>query len=151
MKDLIIRDDDISYWTSVEEVDSKYRDYFERGIKISFAVIPCASKMYNLGDISTFYQDQDNSKWIGDNIDLVKYLKEKINKGLVEIMLHGYNHLYNFKSFDKKLKVASKKNLHEYRSENELITFIGEYNYQSYKSLYSKTKTGKDYLSSIFE
>ena len=141
MKDLIIRDDDISYWTSVEEIDFIYRDLFDKGIKISFAVIPYAAKMYNLGDPHTFYQDENDSKWVGENTKLVKYLKEKIDKGLVEIMLHGYNHLYCFKSMDSGLKIASEKNLDEYRSRNKLVTFIGEYNYQGFNALYSKTKS----------
>lgn len=56
----------------------------------------------------TFYQDENNSTAIGENQDIVDYIKEKIDDGLVEIMLHGYNHLYSFEC-DGVIKTATKK------------------------------------------
>jgi len=146
---LIIRDDDLSYWTKVEEIENIYKPLWNKKIKISFATIPFSVKMYNAGDFSIFYQDTEE-KALDENTELIEYMKEKIKNGLVEIMLHGYNHLYAFEC-DKEIKFATKENLKICRSKNKKIKFLGEYNYQDYKILDKKTKLGKEYLEDIFK
>ena len=111
MKALIIRDDDLSFWTNPNEIDFLYKPLFDKRIKISFAAIPCAVKSFNLGDFKSFYQDDNSQAPIFENKDIVEYIRDKIKEGLVEIMLHGYTHLYNFKSFDNNIMVASYENL----------------------------------------
>lgn len=149
MKSLIIRDDDLSFWSKPDEIDSIYRPLFDRGIKISFAVIPFAVKMFNAGNFDTFYQDENSATPIGKNTDIVDYIKEQNNKGLIEIMLHGYNHLYRFEC-EGKIRTATKENLAPARLENKHIRFIGEYTGESYATLYRKTKHGKEYLEDTF-
>lgn len=149
-KYLIIRDDDLSYWTSPQDIEIVYKPLFDRKMKISFATIPFAVKMFNAGNFHTFYQDESTSMPIDKNKDIVEYIIEKINDGLVEIMLHGYNHLYSFEC-DGVIKTATKENLEPCRKQNKKINFIGEYNYQDYEMLNKKTKKGKEYLEDLFK
>lgn len=149
-KYLVIRDDDLSYWTKVNDIERIYKPLFDKKIKISFATIPFAVKMFNAGNFDTFYQDENSSLPIEKNKEIVEYIKEKINDGLVEIMLHGYNHLYSFEC-DGVTKTATKENLQNSRELNKKINFLGEYNYQDYQTLYKKTKEGKEYLEDIFK
>lgn len=53
--------------------------------------------MFYLGGFGKFYQDITDSRPLGENKDLFVYMKEKIKLGLVEIMMHGYNHIYFFR------------------------------------------------------
>ena len=147
--DLIIRDDDLSYWTKPKEIEEVYKPLFNRKIKISFATIPFSVQMFNAGDFDTFYQDTKEQP-IGRNKEIVEYIKEKIDDGLVEIMLHGYNHLYSFEC-DGEIKFATKDNLAPCRKQNKKIKFLGEYNYQSFEELNKKTKLGKEYLQDLFK
>ena len=149
MSSFIIRDDDLSYWTRVKEIEKVYEPLFEKKIKVCFATIPFSVKMYNAGDFNTFYQDLEE-KAIGNNKEIVEYIKEKIKDELVEIMLHGYNHLYSFEC-NGKIKFATKENLSPCREQNQKIRFLGEYNYQDYENLNKKTKLGKEYLEDIFK
>jgi len=148
MKNLIIRDDDLSYWTKTEDIERVYRPLFEKGVKISFAVIPYAVKMHNAGNFDLMYQDEDSAKAIGENREIVEYIKDKIDKGLVEIMLHGYNHLYSLKT-DDMIYVATKFNTMYMREKKKSFYFLGEY-IDEYDKLYAKTKEGKKYLEDLF-
>lgn len=147
---LIIRDDDLSFWTTVEEIDNLYKPLFQKKIKISFATIPFSVQMFNAGNFETFYQDEHSAMPIGENKAIIEYLKEKISDGLVEIMLHGYNHLYSFE-YEGLIQTATKENLTPYREKHQNISFLGEYNYQSNEILEKKTKHGKEYLEDIFK
>lgn len=148
---MIIRDDDLSYWTNTKEISSIYDSLFGKNIKISFAAIPFSVKQYHLGNIGgKFYQEENTEAWLGQNKEIVNYIKEKIDDGLVEIMLHGYNHLYSFEC-DGMVKTATKENLKEASANNKKINFLGEYNYQDYQTLYRKTKEGKEYLEDLFQ
>ncbi len=149
MKRLIIRDDDLSFWSSVKEIDEIYAPLFKRGIKVSFAVIPFAVKMYNPGNFELMYQDENLSTPIGENREVVEYIKEKIDEGLVEIMLHGYNHLYSLQVGDMIYK-ATKENIEYLKKEGKSFRFIGEYMYD-YDRLFEKTKRGKEYLEDLFK
>jgi len=149
MKYLVIRDDDLSYWSRVEEIDLIYKPLFEKGIKVSFAVIPKAVRMYNAGDFDLMYQDEYSATFIGENVEIVKYIKNRIKEGLVEIMLHGYNHLYSLKVGDMIYR-ASKENIEYLKQNGEKFEFIGEY-IGDYETLFEKTKKGKEYLEDLFE
>jgi hypothetical protein len=146
---LIIRDDDLSYWTKPCDIENVYKPLFDKKIKISFATVPFSVKQYFSGSRKNMYQELDE-KSIGENNEITEYLKEKINDGLVEIMLHGYNHLYSFEC-DSVVKIATKENLQKPREPNKKINFLGEYSYQNYKTLNKKTKDGKEYLEDLFK
>ena len=149
MSSLIIRDDDLSYWTRPTEIEKVYKPIFDKKVKVSFATIPFSVKMYNAGNFNTFYQALEE-KPIGENKEIINYIKEKIKENLVEIMLHGYNHLYSFEC-DGKIDFAIKENLEKSRRIHKKIKFLGEYNYQDYKTLNKKTRLGKEYLEDLFK
>lgn len=150
MSAFVLRDDDLSYWTDLNEIDYLYKDLFDKGIKISFATIPESIQSINLGDFKTFYQLKGSETLIHKNVDLVIYIKDLLKKDRIEIMLHGYNHNYYLKSRNKLLEatIENKKKLSE---SNQKYQFIGEYNINNFDLLLRKTKEGKQYLEDTFE
>ncbi len=149
MKYLVIRDDDISYWTKPEEIERVYKPLFEKGIKVSFAVIPKSVKMFYPGDFEKMYQDEKSAVSIGENEEITVYVRDLVEKERAEIMLHGYNHLYFISVNDKKY-IANKENLDRFRKERANITFLGEY-MDAYEVLYEKTRKGRRYLETLFD
>lgn len=88
-----IRDDDTSYFTSPDELIRAYEKIWIYG-PVNLAIIPFSVKTFNHGVKGKFYQDLTNQYFIGDNEELVAFLKKMINENKVNIMLHGYNHAY---------------------------------------------------------
>ncbi len=149
MKYLIIRDDDLSYWTESREIERIYEPLFKKGVKVSFAVIPKSVRMFNPGDFAKMYQDEKESFFVGENEEITAYIRELVDSDKAEIMLHGYNHLYFISVNDKKY-IANKENLDRFRKEKAFIKFLGEY-MDAYDVLYEKTKKGKRYLETLFD
>ncbi len=89
---LFIRDDDTSYFTKVSELESAYNDIWKFG-PINLAIIPYSVETFNQGELGSQYQNHKEF-FIGDNLELVEFIKLKIAEKKVNIMLHGYNHLY---------------------------------------------------------
>ncbi|MGB9735994.1 MAG: DUF2334 domain-containing protein [bacterium] len=153
LKTFCIRDDDISYWTTPASLKNIYEPLWRDGIPVSLAVIPYSVKSYNQWDREFFYQEMD-AKPIRDNKELVEMLKYYTEKKLVEIMMHGYNHIYkvSMSKRESSLVPADKKYLDEIRAQkkNKKLYWVGEYRWGTYKELSYKTKQGKEYLESVF-
>jgi hypothetical protein len=125
---IAIRDDDISYFTDPKDLDNVYSDIWNYG-PISMAVIPFDVETCGRGDNNSFKQTVKEFP-VGENKDLVEYLKQKIAENKIYIMLHGYNHYY------KPIK-------------NECNPFgIPEFAYRS--NQYKYLKLGKEYLEALF-
>ena len=77
MKYLIIRDDDLSFWTDKDELEEKYLPILENNYFVSFGVIAKSVKSFNLGCHDLFYQDFNQVKSINDNINIVKFIKNE--------------------------------------------------------------------------
>jgi len=140
-----IRDDDVNYWTKPQDLEKVYGEVLARGIPISFAVIPFAVRTYNWGDPDKFYQDENITEPVGNNKDLVEFLRRYISKGLVEIMQHGYLHLYAFKTFwASGIKLAIRINLESVRLKKSgtELRWIGEYLWKDKDRLIKETKEG---------
>jgi len=154
IKAFCIRDDDVSYWTTPTSLKSVYEPLWSKGIPVSLAVIPFAVKSYHQEDRSLFYQEIIE-KPIDENKPLVALLKVEIEKGLVEIMMHGYNHLYKVGINRKNdmLVPADKKHLNKIKTlpNNKKLYWIGEYKWGTYNELSYKTKQAKEYLESLFD
>lgn len=90
---IYIRDDDVSYFTSPEEITSAYGVALKRG-PVSFAVIPFAVKTENYGDSKAFRQDLTSKYPIHQNTALIDFLRDLIRERRAYIMLHGFNHIY---------------------------------------------------------
>lgn len=144
-----IRDDDVSYWTKPEEIETVYKNLWQKGIKVSFSVIPFAVQSFNMGDFNNFYQD-DKPTPLHKNKELVEYLREKLKLGEISIMLHGYTHHYRIK-YKNKFLLPTKENLEMVKKSGKKIKWVGEYSWGSYKELYERTKIGKAYLEDIFK
>jgi len=95
-----MRDDDVSYFTNASMLETLYDHAWKLSFKASLAVIP------NRGM-------HGKNFLISENKELVKYLKNKIDEGVVDIILHGYAHtriadkhefaINNFQQVDKTL------------------------------------------------
>lgn len=89
----VIRDDDLSAWTDINEIKKLYGHFLEEGGKVSFATVPNAVEPFYRGNRSMMYQGVER-KEILLNKELVDYLRPYIRCGQVEIMQHGYDHGY---------------------------------------------------------
>ncbi|MBN1202571.1 MAG: DUF2334 domain-containing protein, partial [Anaerolineae bacterium] len=85
-----IRDDDTSFFTRPDDLENCYAALWAGG-PVSLAVVPfhkgCRSK-----GIPEAYHATGDTYPLGDNHELVKYLREQVSAGRVEIMLHGITH-----------------------------------------------------------
>jgi peptidoglycan/xylan/chitin deacetylase (PgdA/CDA1 family) len=88
----VVRDDDLSAHTPLAHLRSVYDPLFERGIRVSFAAIPYAYRVYH-PEQNQFSQN-DTGTWLGTRTDIIDYLTPYIQSGQVEIMMHGFDHRY---------------------------------------------------------
>lgn len=101
---VIIREDDISYFTDVEKLKTIYGPLIEREIPINFSVIPKVSSniplekdnIYRVKEgleqepfIPPEYRGQCGFYEVGENKALVRFLKSLKN---TDILQHGYTH-----------------------------------------------------------
>ncbi|HAW58873.1 MAG TPA: hypothetical protein DCX03_07665 [Bacteroidales bacterium] len=88
----IIRDDDTSFFTQSKDIISAYGPLWGE-IPITLAVIPYDVPTYNRGIPKTFYQETKPVS-IEGNYPLIDEINEGIRQNYLQVMLHGYNHLY---------------------------------------------------------
>lgn len=113
-------DHDTNYFTKPEQLENVYGKIWDK-IPISLSVVPFHACTKS-GAIPQEYWEGDRIFPIGENRKLVNFLKKKIEKNIVSILMHGYSH----KDYD---------NGYEFE--------VGE-------NLYEKVKGGKKYLEEIF-
>lgn len=91
----IIRDDDLNYFHSLEDIKRVYHEVFAMGVPVGFSTIPFVT---NLSDLHIKNQGEQGKEYaISENKELVDF----INKNpLIEIMLHGCNHENNNNQFE---------------------------------------------------
>lgn len=144
---IAIRDDDLSYWTSVEEIDDLYGEYFRKGMKISFATVPNSVKIYHGGDRTKFYLGNER-RLICDNSQLVGYIKEHIREGHIEIMQHGYDHTYCIELNEKRIFLS--EDVRKQVGETNQLTFVPECIHKDDETLQKELKQGKEILEDTF-
>lgn len=90
---LAIRDDDMNFFTKVEDIEFIYRDF--NNFPISFAVIP---KVKNVSTVGACSDTRGNTipANITDNQELIAWLQQRIKLGFAEVLLHGETHEYKF-------------------------------------------------------
>jgi len=96
---IVIRDDDINYFTSPHMLKNLYSLAWNKGFKISLSVIPNQNTFSDSRNarallIPPEYRRPMGSYSILDNNALINYLQKKALNSDVCIMLHGYNHDY---------------------------------------------------------
>lgn len=116
-----IRDDDTNYFTRPDDLEKVYGKIW--GIcPISIAAVPFHACTKS-GAIPKEFWAGDEIFPIGENKELVKFLKRKIREKEISVMLHGYSH-------------KDYKNGYEFEADNDL---------------YFKVKKGKEYLQELFD
>lgn len=132
MVKLAIRDDDLNFFTKVDDLEKVYGpiSYFP----ISYAVIPTVMDVSTVGKCP---ETRGNSMpmWIGENHDICNWLKEKLRRNECDILMHGITHSYHFVNGNRKAEM-------EWRNEQNLC--------QEIKELKTKMEMLFDYKISVF-
>ena len=121
MMKFAIRDDDTNYFTTPEALSRNYEAVWDKCL-ISLSVVPFHACTKS-GAIPEKYWSGDKIFPIGENKELVQFLKGKIREGKVSITLHGYSHKDN----------------------------LDGYEFETGANLYNKVKRGKEYLEELFD
>lgn len=92
--DIIIRDDDINYFTTTSEIDEAYGNlHYNNNVTINFGVVPRIIPSIT-GCVPSRFWAAKKSYRLGENQALVRYLKDGIKKRKFGIMMHGVTHEY---------------------------------------------------------
>jgi hypothetical protein len=89
---LAIRDDDTSFHTRPEELESVYAP-LGATLPVSLAITPFAVETFHHGDPVRFYQSNVPQP-LGANSEISAYLREGLGAGRWSVMCHGYTHAY---------------------------------------------------------
>jgi hypothetical protein len=88
---ILIRDDDTNFFTKPNMLESIYSMAWEKGLKISFGVIPL-QKGTNDISVPPKVRAQNSLFPVTDNNALVEYMKDKLQNGMAEVLQHGLSH-----------------------------------------------------------
>src|SRR4051812_36258506 len=88
---ILIRDDDINFFTKSRMLESIYSGLWKNQFKISLSVIPY-QKTINDVCIPPDIRNSQEYYSIEHNKELCLFLKEKINHNNIEIIQHGVSH-----------------------------------------------------------
>jgi len=138
-----IRDDDTNYFTSPSDLEEAYSSIWEI-CPVTLFLVPyikgnwkywVRERYFNYKNLDFDEYKNDNKIYpIGENKDLVDFLKNKIKQGQVELGIHGIHH----KNLEKNLPQIKSN-----RVENaEFLT---------HQNLTQKLAEAKKYLENIFE
>ncbi|GAB4555473.1 MAG: hypothetical protein OHK0023_26790 [Anaerolineae bacterium] len=103
MRQVIIRDDDTSFFTQPSQLEAIYGRLWEQGLPVCLAVVPAPrgdiQVRHRLGTpfdpgIPPQYRGQARAFPLADNPALCEFLNRLAQQGLVEVCLHGYHHSY---------------------------------------------------------
>lgn len=100
MVKLIIRDDDLNFFTKVDDIKNIYKDF--NNFPISYAVVPYVLDVSTKGTCSDT-KGNTVPRNVADNLELVDWVRCELKKGTCDILLHGINHNYTFTSGGVKL------------------------------------------------
>ena len=146
-----IRDDDTSAWTEPDHLESIYRAFWDRGIPVSLSVVPESVEPFHLGDPERFYQTTER-KPLHKNPGLVDYLRPLVETGKVDVMLHGFDHVYAVgKTPRSPIRPATKEWMNELRADtagSELV-WRGECAWKDAVRLAGEIEKGKAYLERV--
>lgn len=100
MIEIAIRDDDMNFFTKVEDLTKIYKDF--NHFPISYAVIPRVLDVSTQGSCSDT-NGNTTPQDIAYNKGLVEWVRQEIKNGTCDILLHGVNHNYKITSNGDKL------------------------------------------------
>lgn len=120
-----IRDDDTCYFTRPEQLKSVYQAYWDV-CPVTLSVIPYVDTRHITKPpvviVPQAYKGQVRQYPVGENRELITYLKEQLQKQHIGISMHGYCHL-------------KENGIAEFESDNDF---------------FEKVQNGKQYLESLF-
>ena len=109
---IAIRDDDTCFFTKPEQLSSVYNDYWHI-CPITLSVIPFIDgsvvSMSPVILIPEKYKHEAKRYPVGENKELIDFLRDLITKGYIGISLHGYSH----ERIDDKPEFIASSNLKE--------------------------------------
>jgi len=146
---IIFRDDDPSFYATPAMLEALYRPIWERALPVCLSVIP--EHYANIfvpweppphldPNVAPAYRGQERGFPISQNPELCNYLDGLVQQGLVEILLHGYSHLFHeFNSYDvpvlrDKLQ-RGRAELEKAFPHADITTFIAPYNAVTARSI----------------
>lgn len=97
---LAIRDDDMNFFTNVEELEKIYDGF--HGFPISYAVIPYVLDVSTRG-ACTDTKGNQIARDVAENKVLVDWVRCGIQNGTCDVLLHGIHHSYKFTEKGEKL------------------------------------------------
>lgn len=91
---LVIRDDDVSFFTKPSELEKAYSFLGRKPVSFSvvFSTVPIHKDSVFPYGANIEYRQYN----IMENVELIDYLKEKKQRREVDILLHGFSHEYKF-------------------------------------------------------
>ena len=116
-----IRDDDTNYFTKPQDLIENYSKVWDL-CPVSLSVVPFHGCTKSRAIPLKYWSGQRNFP-IGENTELVEFLRSKIKENKISIMLHGYSHKDNPDGY-------------------EFVTG---------NNLFNKVKEGKRYLENLFD
>lgn len=132
MVKLAIRDDDMNFFTKVEDIEEVYREIPD--FPVSYAVIPTVMDVSTQGRCPDTKGNQ-TPRWIGENTELISWLKKRLNEGKADVLFHGITHDYKYQDGKRLAEM-------QWRNEDELTIEI--------KELKKKLEDLLDYPISVF-
>lgn len=117
MVTLAIRDDDLNYFSKAEEIEKVYKQI--PNFPVSFAIIPTVTDVSTKG-MCPDTKGNSSPRWIGDNKELVMWMKNKLSLGQMDVCMHGITHGYKFIGGKRYAEM-------EWRNEANLAEEISDY------------------------
>ncbi len=99
MTRLLLRDDDLSFFTDPEELEAAYKGIWGR-LPVSFAAIPFAATPAAGSAGKAPAKRGGKGRPLGENRRLVSALRRRIRKGEATIILHGHTHADRERGFE---------------------------------------------------
>ena len=123
---IAFRDDDTSFFSKPEEIREAY-DFLNEDEPVSLSIVPYTVTRHK-DDIFPYGEGIEEGYYdIACNKELVEFLKENIEKGKIDILLHGYSHEYS--------KVNG--------------TWTSEMKWKKYPRIKEELKNGKEHLETL--
>ncbi|MFN3466752.1 MAG: DUF2334 domain-containing protein [Candidatus Brocadiales bacterium] len=141
-----IRDDDTCYFTKPEQLENNYSSVWDT-CPVGLAIVPFHACTVS-GAVPPAYWEGDRIFPVGDNKDIVRFVREKIKEGKVYVMMHGYSHKdepdgYEFETGrDLERKVAEGKRYLEQVFGVPVRIFVPPHNTLSRSGLMAVTNNG---------
>jgi hypothetical protein len=90
---LAIRDDDTCFFTNPDELNVAFGSQISKGIKITLSVIPNTNGKFRYTNLSKHGTIKRRKFW--ENLELNNYLKNRIYKNEIDVVMHGFTHEYS--------------------------------------------------------